>query len=159
MVGENEEFVGKMVWSDEARFKLNGTVNQHNCVYWPPENPHVHVEKEVNLLTLNVWCGMSVRGLIGPFFLEGTVTGHVHLDMLRTSILPAICTFFGEWSILLPTRWRPTALPLRRDRLLRWDFARTMDRTKGCDWVSPTFSWLNIPWLLPMGDLKGCGVP
>jgi len=27
MVGEDEEFVGKMVWSDEAQFKLNGTVN------------------------------------------------------------------------------------------------------------------------------------
>jgi len=50
MVREDEEFVGKMVWSDEAQFKLNGAVNRHNFVYWAPENPHVQVEKEVNLL-------------------------------------------------------------------------------------------------------------
>ena len=91
---EDEEFVGKMVWSDEAQFKLNGTVNRHNCVYWAPENPHVHVEKEVSLPGLNVWCGLSLKVLIGPFFFEGTVTGHVYLDMLRTSILPAIRTLF-----------------------------------------------------------------
>jgi len=96
MVREDEEFMRKMVWSDEAQFKLNGTVNQHNCVYWAPENPHVHVEKEVSLPGLKVWCGLSLRGLIGPFFFEGTVTGHVYLDMLRTSILPAIRTHFGN---------------------------------------------------------------
>jgi len=33
MVNEDEEFVTKIVWSDEAQFKLNGTVNRHNCVY------------------------------------------------------------------------------------------------------------------------------
>ena len=66
---------------------------------------------------------------------------------------------FGEGSILLPTRWRPTALPPRRESFPRWEFARTMVRTKRCGWVSPTFSWLNNPWLLPMGDLKGRGVP
>ena len=93
---EDEEFVGKMVWSDEAQFKLNGTVNRHNYVYWAPENPHVHVEKEVNLPGLNIWCGLSVRGLIGPFFFEGNVTGQVYLDMLRTSILPEIRTLFGN---------------------------------------------------------------
>jgi len=65
-------------------------------VYWAPENPHVHVEKEVNLPGLSVWYGLSLRGLIGPFFFEGTVTGHVYLDMLCTSILPAIHTLFGN---------------------------------------------------------------
>jgi len=65
-------------------------------VYWAPENPHVHVEKEVNLAGLKVWCGLSLRGLIGPFFFEGTVTDHVYLDMLCTSILPAIRTHFGN---------------------------------------------------------------
>jgi len=71
-------------------------VNQHNCVYWAPGNPHVHVEKEVNLPGLEVWCGLSLRGLIGPFFFEGTITGNVYLDMLRTSILSAIRTHFGN---------------------------------------------------------------
>ena len=84
----------KIVWSDEAQFKLNGTVKRHNCVYWAPENLHVHVGKAVNLLGVNVWCGLSARGLIGPFFFEGTVTGEAYLEMLRSSILPAVRAFY-----------------------------------------------------------------
>lgn len=96
MVRVDEEFAGKFVWSDEAQFKLNGTVNRHNCVYWAPDNPHVHVDKAVNLPGLTVWCGLSSRGLIGPFFFEGTVTGHAYLDMLQTRILPAIQALYGN---------------------------------------------------------------
>jgi len=81
MVNEDEEFVVKIVWSDEAKFKLNGTVNHHNCVY---------VGKAVNLPGVNVWCGLSARGLMGPFFFEGTVTGEAYLEMLCSSILPAV---------------------------------------------------------------------
>ena len=90
MVNE-EEFVTKIVWSDEAQFKLNGTVNRHNCVqaYWAPENLHVHVDKAVYLPGVNVWCGLSARGLIGPFF-ESAVTGEAYLEMLRSSVLQAI---------------------------------------------------------------------
>jgi len=32
MVNEDEEFVTKNVWSDEAQFKFNGIVNCHNCL-------------------------------------------------------------------------------------------------------------------------------
>ena len=93
-VNEDEEFVTKIVRSDESQFKLNGTVNHPNCVYWAPENLHVHVGKAVNLPGVNVWCGLSARGLIGPFFFEGTVTGEEYLEMLRSSILPAICALY-----------------------------------------------------------------
>jgi len=58
MVNEDEEYVMNIVWSDEAQFKLNGTVNSHNCVYWAPENLHVHVDKAVNITGVNVWCGV-----------------------------------------------------------------------------------------------------
>jgi hypothetical protein len=81
MVHEDEKVARKVIWSDEAQFKMNGTVNHHNCVYWVPVNPHVHMGKEVNLPGVNVWCGLSSCGLIGPFFFEGTVTGQVCLDM------------------------------------------------------------------------------
>ena len=75
MVREDEEFAGKVIWSDEVQFKMNGTVNRHNCVHWVPINPHIHVGKEVNLPGVNVWCGLSLCSLIGLFFFVGTVTG------------------------------------------------------------------------------------
>jgi len=64
-------------------------------VYLAPENPHVHVEKEVNLPGLKVWCGLSLRGLIGPFFFEGTVIGQVYLDMLAHPFYLQFLHFWG----------------------------------------------------------------
>jgi len=90
MMRDGEAFAGKVVWSDEAQFKQSGTVNRHNCVYWSSENLHIHLEKHINLPGLTVWCVLSSRGLIGPFFFEGTVTGALYLNMLQTSILRAI---------------------------------------------------------------------
>jgi len=44
MMRDDEAFAGKVVWSDEARFKLNCSVNRHSCVYWSSENPHIHLK-------------------------------------------------------------------------------------------------------------------
>nr|CAI5869391.1 unnamed protein product [Callosobruchus analis] len=59
MVIREPGFMGSIIWSDEAQFKLNGTVNRHNCVYWCEESPHITIEKAVNLPGVNVWCGLS----------------------------------------------------------------------------------------------------
>jgi hypothetical protein len=72
-VSEDALFLGMIVWTDEAKFKLNGTMNRHNCVYWCSENLNVHADKAVNLPRISVWCGVSSRGVAGPFFFEGTV--------------------------------------------------------------------------------------
>lgn len=42
-------FPHKIVWSDEATFILNGSINRHNCTYWCPISPHVILEHHVNL--------------------------------------------------------------------------------------------------------------
>ena len=70
-------------------------------MYWSSENPHIHLEKHKNLPGITVWCGLSPRGLIGPFFFKGTVTGAMHLDMFQTSILPAIRELYGDESFYL----------------------------------------------------------
>ena len=77
---ENARFPTEIVWSDEATFKLNGSINRHNCSYWAIENPYVMVDHHVNLSGITVWYGLSSRGLIGPFFFDATVTGPVYLN-------------------------------------------------------------------------------
>jgi hypothetical protein len=88
--------VSKTVWSDEATYKLNGTVNHNNFVYLAPENPIIHMDKAVNLPGPTVWCGLSYRGLTGLFLYEKTVTGPTYLNMLWTSILPAIHPLYAN---------------------------------------------------------------
>nr|CAI5850687.1 unnamed protein product [Callosobruchus analis] len=112
-------FMGSIIWSDEAQFKLNGTVNRHNCVYWCEENPHITIEEAVNLPGVNVWCGLSSRGLIEPFRFEGTVTGdgappHYHRDV-RAYLDQNLS---GQWI----GRRRPNEFPPRSPDLTPLDF-------------------------------------
>lgn len=65
---DNEQLTDLIVWSDEETFKLNGTINRHNCVYWARENPIAMEEWAVNLPGLSVGCSLSVRGIVGSFF-------------------------------------------------------------------------------------------
>ena len=83
-------FVDRILWSDEATFKLNGHLNRHNCIYWATENPQVILENEVNLPGLTVWCGIHSGGIVGPYFYEGTVTSESYLEMLRGWLWPQI---------------------------------------------------------------------
>lgn len=79
----NERFPDFVVWSDEATIKPNGTTNTNNCVYWTNETPHVIGQKPVNLPGVTIWCGLSSKGKVVPFFFEGTVTGAAYLQLLQ----------------------------------------------------------------------------
>ncbi|GFT11948.1 uncharacterized protein NPIL_602731 [Nephila pilipes] len=68
----------------------------HNCTYWGPENPHVMVDHHVNLPGITVWCGLSSRELIRPFFFDATVTGPVYLNLLQQSVIPSIREDFEQ---------------------------------------------------------------
>ena len=48
LCNEDATFPEKIIWSDEATFKLNGQVNRHNSVYWAHENPIEILWKVVN---------------------------------------------------------------------------------------------------------------
>ncbi|XP_016075224.1 PREDICTED: uncharacterized protein LOC107542427 [Miniopterus natalensis] len=93
---EDAHFPTKIVWSNEATFKLNGSINRHNCTYGRSDNPHAMMEHHVNLPGVTVWCGLSSRGLIGPFFVDGTVTGPIYLNLLRQSVMPSIREVFED---------------------------------------------------------------
>ena len=90
MVGDDESLLDRIIWSDEAMFKLNGHVNRHNSVYCYSANPHVIIEKEVNVPGVMVWAGIWSKGIIGPFFFEGTVDGSSYHDMLNDQFWPAV---------------------------------------------------------------------
>ena len=79
---ERDDFQDSIVLSDEATFKLNDTINHHNSVYWANENPNIVEEDTVNFPGVAVWCSLSFRGLIGPYFFEETITGQTYLQML-----------------------------------------------------------------------------
>lgn len=77
---EGTHFPTMIVWSDEATFKLNDSINRNNCLYLGYENPYIIEEYHVNLL---VWCSLPSKGLIEPFFFDRIVTEPVYLNRLR----------------------------------------------------------------------------
>lgn len=86
------DLLSKIVWTDEACFKLSGHVNRHNCVYWADENPHVIMTSQLNQPGVTVWGGISCDGVIGPVFIDGTVDSHKYLDMLTDVVVPQLRT-------------------------------------------------------------------
>jgi len=66
---ENDPSILDNIWfSDEAVFHLSGRVNRHNTWICGTENPKVIEEKERDSPKLVVWCPISAKGTIGPYF-------------------------------------------------------------------------------------------
>jgi hypothetical protein len=88
---EDNLFLDKIVFSDEATFHLSGKVNRHNLIIWGSQNPHQVVEHVQDSPKVNVFCAVSRTQVYGPFFFaEATVTGHVYLDMLEHFLVPQL---------------------------------------------------------------------
>ena len=75
IVNEQPDLLDKIIWSDEACFKLSGHVNRHNYMYWANKNPHLIIESQLNQNGVTTWGTLSSKGVIGPVMNDGTVTG------------------------------------------------------------------------------------
>lgn len=88
---DDEDFLTRIVFSDESTFHLSGKVNTHNVRIWGSENPHEVVALQRDSPKLNVFCAISKRKVYGPFFFgEKTVTGNSYLDMLQLWLFPQL---------------------------------------------------------------------
>jgi hypothetical protein len=59
-------------------------------VYWSDVNPNVILEKDVNLTGVTVWATISVTGIIGPVFFDGTLNQNNYLHVLQTEFWPRV---------------------------------------------------------------------
>lgn len=92
---EDGNFLNNILFSDEATFCLNGTLNRHNSRYWSRKNPHwtqdAHSQRRGKV---NVWMGIIGRRCIGPYFFQGNLTAARYLNFLQTDLLPALALIF-----------------------------------------------------------------
>ena len=69
-----------VMFTDEEQFIRDGVNNTHNSHVWGDENPHATVESNFQQrFCVNVWCAVLDDQLIGPFILEGRLTGEAYL--------------------------------------------------------------------------------
>lgn len=90
-IENDENFINNVVFSDEASFMLNGTVNRHNCRYWADDNPHWMREAHTQYPEkINVWAGIFRDQIIGPFFIEENLNRNNYHQLLLNEVVPAI---------------------------------------------------------------------
>lgn len=88
---------GNILYSDEAHFHIDGYVNKQNMRYWHPSNPRERHQKRLHSPKTTVWCAISARGIIGPYFFNQgeIVNAEVYCRMIDEFLLPQLQQFPG----------------------------------------------------------------
>lgn len=97
LTNNNENFLRNIVFTDESTFPLLGRWNPMHVRYWSRENLHRAFELRTQYpQKLNVWGGILGEHVIGPFFIEGNLSGRKYLNLLQQQIVPEIRNAVGD---------------------------------------------------------------
>lgn len=84
MLHQNEHFFRKIFFTDECCFSKEGMFNSHNSHLWDDEQPHgTFSRNHQHRFSVNVWCGIIGDTLVGPYFIDGRLTGEKYAEILR----------------------------------------------------------------------------
>jgi hypothetical protein len=98
-IDSNDDWLKRILWTDEAHFHLQGGVNTHNCIIWSKNCPHEKYPKKLHDEYVTVWCGFTSEFLIGPYFFEEstmrgskrvTVTSARYQEMITKFVIPTL---------------------------------------------------------------------
>lgn len=90
-INNDPNVINRILFTDESSFGTNGTVNKQNTRIWARENPYViHETHTQRREKVNVWAGILGNSIIGPYFIDGTLTAHKYLEILQVEIGPAL---------------------------------------------------------------------
>jgi hypothetical protein len=70
IVNNDEGVLDVLIMSDEAHFHLSSYINKQNFRYWSNNNPIQLHKKPLHSEKVTVWCGVSMFGVIRPYFFE-----------------------------------------------------------------------------------------
>lgn len=88
---EDNLFLYRILWTDEATFSSNGTVSSQNCRWWAQDNPNFTIEcRDQYWFKTNVLCGIYNDQLIGPYFFRENLTGERYLDFLNNELVEVL---------------------------------------------------------------------
>lgn len=85
---DQSQFHLLIVFSDEAVFHVNGSVNKHNFHYWSKNNPHVFVEKPQDRRSVTVWAMINNTGVLSFDISDQTMNGERYCAVLKHHVIP-----------------------------------------------------------------------
>ena len=68
MNNSEPDFLNNFMMPDVAHVHLSGFVNRQKFRYWASTNPNQILERPLHSAKVTVWCGVSVRSIVRPFF-------------------------------------------------------------------------------------------
>lgn len=92
LLEQPEDFVDRVIWTDEKWFSLHQSPNKQNERYWAPYNPHVLVDCRIQG-DKKVMCWAAIVGgkvMLHWFDRESSVNGEAYLNVLKEVLWPAI---------------------------------------------------------------------
>jgi len=99
-IDEDNGYLKRVCFPDEATFHISSVVNRHNVHIWGSENLHFVFQNEQGSPKVNVWCCLMHNKVIGPFFFnEPTISANVYLDILKLYVAPQKSYSHGQFSI------------------------------------------------------------
>lgn len=86
---EDENFLKRILWTDESKFDKNGITNFHNEHYWETKGANPKLKKQVSSqrrFSVNVWAGVIGGFFIGPHYLPDNLNGAMYLQFLQNNL-------------------------------------------------------------------------
>lgn len=76
-----------VLFSDECLFTRVGLFNQRDDHWWSFRNPMLTRQNSFqHRFSVNVWAGILNDQIVGPYFIEGRLTGENYLNLIRTMV-------------------------------------------------------------------------
>ncbi len=82
----NENVFNKCYFSDETRFYLSGYINAQNFRTWSATNLYQFTESPLHPQKISVFCAMSRKEIVGPFFFTTTLNLDRYVDSMLNFI-------------------------------------------------------------------------
>ena len=88
-INRDPGFPRRILFSGESTFIRHGQVSRHWTYSWSRENEREIVEaRDQRFEKLNVWCAIWDDTILGPYFIEGNMTGESYLNLLQNQLWP-----------------------------------------------------------------------
>lgn len=83
---EDEQFLSKIIWTDESKFSREGIVNKRNNHHWARKNPHIYREGRFqHTFSFNVFCLLMDDTVMYEIYNEN-LNGQRYQEILRGSV-------------------------------------------------------------------------
>lgn len=145
---DDNEFLKRILWTDESSFNREGITNLHNLHHWAPGDQNPHVTRQTSFqqkFSVNVWAGVIGRHLIGPHYLPDRLTGPVYLQFLETN-LPELLAEIHVFDEDVPIVFQHDGCPAHFQREVR----EHLDNSFPNSWIGRAGP---IPWPARSPDL------